>query len=64
MVDEGVRLLTFQQQIEKETDARIPFFGLSVNEGVQTCLLNGITKRADEIKADFKVPDKKYVLCF
>jgi len=62
MMDESVRLLAFQQQLEKETDGKIPFFGLSVNETIRTCLLNGMAKRADKTKADFKVPDKRYVL--
>lgn len=59
MMDEYARLLTFQQQLEKEGDGKIPFFGLSINETIRTCLLNGMSKRADKTKADFKVPDKR-----
>lgn len=59
MMDESVRLLTFQQQLEKEADGKVPFFGLSVNETMRVCLLNGLSKRADKVKADFKVPDKR-----
>ena len=58
-MDEYGRLLTVQQQLEKETDDKIPFFGLSVNETLRTCLVNGMSKRADKIKSDFKVPDKR-----
>ncbi|THH19130.1 hypothetical protein EW146_g1994 [Bondarzewia mesenterica] len=61
-MDEYGRLLTVQQQLEKETDNKIPFFGLSVNETLRTCLVNGMSKRADKIKSDFKVPDKKVCL--
>lgn len=61
MMDESVRLLTLQQQLEKEADGKIVFFGLSVNETIRTCLLNGMSKRADKVKSDFKVPDKRYV---
>ena len=32
MMDESSRLLTLQQQLEKEADGKISFFGLSVNE--------------------------------
>ncbi|KZT35392.1 vacuolar protein sorting-associated protein 16 [Sistotremastrum suecicum HHB10207 ss-3] len=60
MVDEQNKLLVFQQQLEKETDGQIKFFGLSVNETIKVCLLNGMAKRAEKIRADFKVPDKRF----
>ena len=60
-MDENVRLLTLQQTLEKEADGKIIFFGLSVNETIRVCLLNGMSKRADKIKSDFKVPDKRWV---
>jgi vacuolar protein sorting-associated protein 16 len=60
MMDESVRLLTLQQQLEKESDGKIAFYGLSVNETIRACLVNGMGKRADKIKSDFKVPDKRY----
>lgn len=60
IMDESVRLLTLQQQLERETDGKIPFFGLSVNGAIRQCLVNNLSKRADKIKADFKVPDKRY----
>ena len=59
MLDESVRLLTLQQQLEKEADGKIAFYGLSVNETIRTCLTSGMGKRADKIKSDFKVPDKR-----
>jgi hypothetical protein len=62
MMDENVRLLAFQQQLEKETDGKFTFFGLSVSETIRTCLLNGMSKKADKTKADFKVPDKRCVI--
>ncbi|KAG2008272.1 vacuolar protein sorting 16 isoform 1 [Coprinopsis cinerea AmutBmut pab1-1] len=60
MMDESTRLLAFQQQLEAETDNKIPFFGLSVNETLRTCLVNGLSKRADKLKSDFKIPDKRF----
>ena len=60
MMDESSRLLTTQQQLEKDSDGKIAFFGLSVNETIRTCVMNGMAKRADKIKSDFKVPDKRY----
>jgi hypothetical protein len=62
MMDESARLLSFQQQLEKETDGKIAFFGTSVNETIRICLLNGMSRRADKIKSDFKVSDKRCVL--
>lgn len=62
MMDENVRLLTFQQQLEKESDGKITFFGLSVSETIRICLLNGMGKRAEKVRSDFKVPDKRFVL--
>jgi hypothetical protein len=61
MTDEYARLLTFQQQLENETDGKIKYFGLSVNETIRSCVLNGFSKRADKVKSDFKVPDKRFV---
>ncbi|KAI0052144.1 vacuolar assembling/sorting protein VPS16 [Auriscalpium vulgare] len=60
MMDEYGRLLAFQQQLEKETSDKIQFFGLSVDETIRVCLLNGMAKKADKIKSDFKVPDKRF----
>ena len=63
MMDESVRLMTLQQTLEKEADGKVAFFGQSVNETIRTCLINGMAKRADKIKSDFKVPDKRYDYC-
>ncbi|KAF9652633.1 vacuolar assembling/sorting protein VPS16 [Thelephora ganbajun] len=60
MVDENARLLVLQQQLEKDAEGRINFFGLSVNETIRTCLINGMSKKADNAKDAFKVPDKRF----
>lgn len=59
MMDESVRLLNLQMQLEQETDGKITFSGLSINDTIHTCLVNGMAKRADKVKSDFKVPDKR-----
>lgn len=59
MMDESMRLLTFQQTLEKEADGQISFVGLSINGTIRVCLLNGMSKRADKVRSDFKVPDKR-----
>ena len=61
MMDENAKLLAVQQQLEKDTEGRIDFFGLSVNETIRTCLINGMSKKADNVKDAFKVPDKRCV---
>ncbi|GLB42050.1 putative vps16, C-terminal region [Lyophyllum shimeji] len=60
MMDESTHLLTLQQQLEKEADGKVEFFGKSVNETINLCLLNGMSKRADKIKSEFKVSDKRF----
>ena len=60
-MDEYAKLLVFQQQLENETDGKIKFFGLSVNATIRACILNGFSKRADKVKSDFKVSDKRLV---
>ncbi|KAF8887599.1 vacuolar protein sorting-associated protein 16 [Infundibulicybe gibba] len=60
MMEESSRLLAFQQQLEKESNGKIAFFGLSVNETMRICIINGMSKRADKAKADFKVPEKRF----
>lgn len=59
MMDESARLLMLQQQLEKESDGKVEFFGASVNETIRRCILNGMSKRADKVKTDFKVPDRR-----
>ena len=60
MVDENAKLFVLQQQLEKDAEGRINFFSLSVNETIRTCLVNGMSKKADNVKDTFKVPDKRY----
>lgn len=60
MVDDQIKLLAFQQALEQEMqqpDAR--FVGLSLNQTVRACLIHGQSKKADKLKSDFKMPDKR-----
>ena len=61
MTEDSVRLLTLQQQLEKEADGNVAFFGLSVNDTIKTCLINTMGKKAEKVKSDFKDPDKRCV---
>lgn len=61
-MDESVRLLALQQQLEKEAKGKVEFFGASVNETMRRCMLNDLSKWADKIKVEFKVPDKRLIV--
>jgi len=60
MMDENVKLLTFQQQLEKEVDGKITFFGTSVNETIRLCLVNGLIKKAEKVRNDWKISEKRW----
>ncbi|KAG1716823.1 hypothetical protein ID866_345 [Astraeus odoratus] len=60
MMDESARLLTMQQQLEKDAQGKAKFFGLSVSETIRTCLMNEMSNKADRVKSEFKVPDKRF----
>lgn len=62
MMDESARLLALQQQLENEADGKVQFFGLSTSETIRVCLLNGFSKRAEKVKSEFKVADKRFVI--
>ncbi|KAB5594660.1 Vacuolar protein sorting-associated protein [Ceratobasidium theobromae] len=59
-MEDSVRLLTFQQQLEKDLEGRVQVVGLSVNATIRVCLLNGQPRKAEKIRADWKVPDKRF----
>jgi hypothetical protein len=61
-MDDSVRLLTTQQQLEKEVDGKIKFFGLSVNETIRSLIMNGLNKKAEKVRGDWKVSEKRYVV--
>lgn len=59
MMDDYAKLLALQQTLEKEMDNKVSFAGLSVNDTIRRCITSGMSKRADRIKSDWKVPDKR-----
>ncbi|GEM07386.1 vacuolar assembling/sorting protein VPS16 [Rhodotorula toruloides] len=61
MVDDHIRLLVMQQQLEQDTAAsNKTFVGLSVNETIRQCILAGMDKKAEKVRGEFKVPDKRF----
>lgn len=63
ITDEAHQLLSVQAQLEKECPPEPPvrLVGLSVNQTITQLLLAGYAKRADRVRAEFKVPDKRCV---
>lgn len=60
MIDDQIKLLALQQGLEQESPGK-SFVGLSINETIRACLLAGLGKKADKIRSDYKVPDKRCV---
>ncbi|ORX39657.1 Vps16, C-terminal region-domain-containing protein [Kockovaella imperatae] len=61
MTDDAHRLLTLQLTYEKELSSQgLKFAGLSVNQFIYELLLAGVNKRAEKVRADWKVPDKRF----
>ncbi|EJD40200.1 vacuolar protein sorting-associated protein 16 [Auricularia subglabra TFB-10046 SS5] len=60
MMDENIKLMAFQLDLEKEVEHKVKFVGLSVSETIKTCLVNGLSKKADKVKKDWVVPDKRF----
>ncbi|GAA6011899.1 hypothetical protein JCM10207_003423 [Rhodosporidiobolus poonsookiae] len=59
MVDDHIRLLALQQSLEQENTGK-SFVGLSVNGTIRACILAGLDKKAEKVRNEFRVPDKRY----
>jgi len=62
MADDANRLLSLQMAYERETENKHKFAGLSVNEFISSLLVEGYVKRAERVRADWRVPDKRSVI--
>jgi hypothetical protein len=62
MAEDAKRLLSLQMAYERELGHKFLFAGLSVNDFIYTLLCEGLGKRAEKIRADWRVPDKRFVL--
>ena len=61
MAEDAKRLLSLQMAYERELAYKFTFAGLSVNDFIYTLLCEGLGKRAEKVRADWRVPDKRYV---
>ncbi|CAG8563812.1 1119_t:CDS:2, partial [Acaulospora colombiana] len=57
-IDEHIKLLQVQSQLEKELEQ--PFVGLSLSETLHKCITLNHSSKANKLKSDFKVPDKRF----
>jgi hypothetical protein len=64
MAEDAKRLLSLQMAYERELGHKFLFAGLSVNDFIYTLLCEGLGKRAEKVRADWRVPDKRFVLFF
>ncbi|RSH95606.1 hypothetical protein EHS25_000698 [Saitozyma podzolica] len=60
MADDAHRLLTLQLAYERELDHKFSFVGLSVNDFIFVLLTSGFGKRAERVRSDWKVGDKRW----
>lgn len=61
MAEDAKRLLALQLSYERELEHKFSFAGQSVNDFIFTLLAEGFGKRAEKVRADWRVPDKRYV---
>lgn len=61
LTDEQTRLIAFQAALEKEEIAApIRVVGLSLNDTIRLCLKHNMHKKAEKLRSDWKVPDKRF----
>ena len=60
MMDDYAKLLIVQSGLEKESSSNSRHWtGLSVNETIRQCILIGWNEKAEKVRSEFKVPDKR-----
>ncbi|CAG8453383.1 779_t:CDS:10 [Ambispora leptoticha] len=58
-IEENIKLLQKQSQLEKEISGQ-QFVGLSLSETVHKCIMAKESSKADKLKSDFKISDKRF----
>lgn len=62
LIDEFIRLLSFQSALEREDGGRSQWLHLSLNETLRELLVKRWHKKAEKLRSDFKVPEKRYAV--
>jgi len=60
MAEDAHRLLSLQLAFERELENKFAFAGLSINDFIFRLLTEGFGKRAERVRVDWKVPDKRW----
>jgi hypothetical protein len=60
LAEEYAKLLGFQSALETEDGGRTQYVGKSLNETIRLCLVKGLAKKADKLRSEWKVPDKRF----
>jgi len=60
MIEDAQRLLSLQLAQERELDNKYKFTGLSVDQFISRLIAEGFSKRAEKVRNDWKVPDKRW----
>ncbi|CAG8504867.1 16310_t:CDS:10 [Funneliformis caledonium] len=58
-IDEYIKLLQTQAQLEKEIPNQ-QLVGLSLNDTVHKCITTNHSSKANKLKSEFKIPDKRF----
>ncbi|CAG8569116.1 1317_t:CDS:10 [Ambispora gerdemannii] len=58
-LDENIKLLHKQSQLEKDIAGQ-QFVGLSLSETVHKCIMAKESSKADKLRSEFKIPDKRF----
>jgi hypothetical protein len=60
MAEEAHRLLALQATYERELENKFVFRGLTVDAFISLLLVEGLSKRAENVRAAWKVPDRRW----
>ena len=60
--DEAQKLLTQQQTMERDLENRYKLVGLSLNDTMSELQRIGLGKRAEKLRSDWRISDKRYGL--
>lgn len=65
MIADQIKLLAFQQTLDQESGTAATsrsYIGLSLNETIKSCIVAGLEKKAEKLRSEWKVSDKRFVL--
>ncbi|CAO1620419.1 unnamed protein product [Parajaminaea phylloscopi] len=60
LVDESVKLLSLQSALEREDGGRSQWLHLSLNDTLRELCVKRWHKKAEKLRSDFKIPDKRF----